>query len=171
MNVTRLVRVAVVLGSDLRHVQRPNLSNQVLQRRLRQRTCLKEHLDRVTVDRHGGQRANADGIREWVAASVSTLPNTMSGCFSEAASYTGANTLHAPHQVAQKSRMTRPVLSGDRLKILLCYLDRRHFRPLTVPSDWTHQSFLQSSLIIPARACHRRSRTSGSRSTADAEDR
>lgn len=41
-----------------------------------------------------------------VATSVFTLPNTTSACFSEAASYTGANAFHAPHQVAQKSTMT-----------------------------------------------------------------
>jgi glutamyl-Q tRNA(Asp) synthetase len=37
---------------------------------------------------------------------VFTLPNTMSGCDSEAFSYTGANPLHGPHHGAQKSITT-----------------------------------------------------------------
>ena len=41
-------------------------------------------------------------------ASVSTLPNTASGCRSEACSYTGPNIRHGPHQAAQKSTRTRP---------------------------------------------------------------
>jgi len=37
------------------------------------------------------------------SASVSTLPKTTSGCFSEAASKTGANCRQGPHHSAQKS--------------------------------------------------------------------
>ncbi|VWX48318.1 conserved hypothetical protein [Micrococcus sp. 116] len=39
-------------------------------------------------------------------SSVSTLANTTSSCFSEAASNTGANWRHGPHQPAQKSTST-----------------------------------------------------------------
>ena len=42
------------------------------------------------------------------SASVSTLPNTMSGCRSETRSYTGANARHGPHHAAQKSTSTIP---------------------------------------------------------------
>src|SRR6266487_529351 len=42
------------------------------------------------------------------SASVSTLPNTMSGCFRLACSYTGAKRRHGPHQPAQKSTSTIP---------------------------------------------------------------
>ena len=41
-----------------------------------------------------------------VSASVSTLPNTASECFSDARSKTGANMRHGPHQEAQKSTRT-----------------------------------------------------------------
>src|ERR1035438_7122826 len=41
-----------------------------------------------------------------VSASVSTLPNTASECFSDARSKTGANMRHGPHQDAQKSTRT-----------------------------------------------------------------
>ena len=41
-------------------------------------------------------------------ASVSTLPNTASGCRSEAFSKTGPNIRHGPHHAAQKSTRTRP---------------------------------------------------------------
>src|ERR1019366_8017614 len=41
-----------------------------------------------------------------VSASVSTLPNTASACFSDARSKTGANMRHGPHQDAQKSTRT-----------------------------------------------------------------
>src|SRR5712672_1381872 len=41
-------------------------------------------------------------------ASVSTLPNTASGCFSEAFSKTGPNIRHGGHHSAQKSTRTRP---------------------------------------------------------------
>ena len=41
-------------------------------------------------------------------ASVSTLPNTASGCRSDAFSKTGPNIRHGPHQAAQKSTRTRP---------------------------------------------------------------
>src|SRR5689334_6813968 len=41
-------------------------------------------------------------------ASVSTLANVMSGCFSEARSKTGANRTHGPHHDAQKSTRTMP---------------------------------------------------------------
>src|SRR6516165_4328939 len=41
-------------------------------------------------------------------ASVSTLPNTASGYFSDAFSKTGPNIRHGPHQAAQKSTRTRP---------------------------------------------------------------
>ncbi len=42
------------------------------------------------------------------SASVSTLPKTMSGCVSEAASNTGAKARHGPHHAAQKSTRTMP---------------------------------------------------------------
>ena len=41
-------------------------------------------------------------------ASVSTLPNTASGCRSDAFSKIGPNIRHGPHQAAQKSTRTRP---------------------------------------------------------------
>ena len=40
------------------------------------------------------------------SASVSTLANTMSGCFSDAASKVGAKARQGPHQAAQKSIAT-----------------------------------------------------------------
>jgi len=40
------------------------------------------------------------------SASVSTLRNVTSWCFSEAFSKTGANMRHGPHQAAQKSTST-----------------------------------------------------------------
>ena len=42
------------------------------------------------------------------SASVSTLPNVMSGLASDAASKTGPNCLHGPHHSAQKSTRTMP---------------------------------------------------------------
>ena len=44
------------------------------------------------------------------SASVSTLPKTMSGWSSEAASNTGPKARQGPHQAAQKSTMTIPSL-------------------------------------------------------------
>src|SRR3989441_6437577 len=40
------------------------------------------------------------------SSSLFTFPNTMSACFSEAASNIGAKPLHGPHQGAQKSTRT-----------------------------------------------------------------
>ena len=40
------------------------------------------------------------------SASVSTLPKTMSGCFSDDAPKIGANWRHGPHHAAQKSTRT-----------------------------------------------------------------
>ena len=40
------------------------------------------------------------------STSVSTFPNTISGCFSEIASKVGANILQGPHHSAQKSTIT-----------------------------------------------------------------
>ncbi len=51
------------------------------------------------------------------SASVSTLPNTMSGCACEAASNTGANCRHGPHQDAQKSTSTMSLSSTAVSKV------------------------------------------------------
>ena len=51
------------------------------------------------------------------SSSVLTLPNTTSGCASEAFSNTGPNTRQGPHQGAQKSTSTIP-LAIVSLKLL-----------------------------------------------------
>src|ERR1035437_4295185 len=54
----------------------------------------------VGIDRMPNELASSN----WV--SVSTFANTVSGCCSEAASYTGAKALQGPHHDAQKSTNT-----------------------------------------------------------------
>ncbi len=59
MDVARTM--GIKLRADPIHVQRPDLPVQVLQRGLRQSPRLEEHPDRITLDRDGGQRADAGG--------------------------------------------------------------------------------------------------------------
>ncbi|MOA28329.1 hypothetical protein D3C78_1492620 [compost metagenome] len=60
-------------------------------------------------------------ILKWAASSCSSsvliLANTMSPCFSAAASKIGPNDLHGPHHGAQKSRITMPSPSTVSLKV------------------------------------------------------
>jgi len=60
------------------------------------------------------------------SASVSTLPNTMPSCFSDADSKIGPNMRHGGHQVAQKSTRTMslsltaaPIVSPVRMVVAI----------------------------------------------------
>src|SRR5699024_11608732 len=60
-------------------------------------------------------------------ASVSILPQTMSGLASAACSYTGANCLHGPHQSAQKSRrmISLSLMVDSKLSCVISIVDMR----------------------------------------------
>src|SRR5690625_901805 len=70
------------------------------------------------------RKAISVGIDEIPAAaasccwsSVSILPKTMSSCFWETSSYTGANILHGPHQSAHQSTSTMSLPSMVSWKV------------------------------------------------------
>jgi len=54
------------------------------------------------------------------SSSLFTFPKTISACFSEAASNTGAKPLHGPHQGAQKSTrtMSLPFTTCSKLSLV-----------------------------------------------------
>src|SRR5437762_573585 len=69
--------------------------------------------------RVGIERILNDAARS-CSSSVFTFPNTMSACFSELASNTGAKPLHGPHQGAQKSTrtMSLPFTTCSKLSLV-----------------------------------------------------
>src|SRR5216684_2205740 len=68
---------------------------------------------RVGIERMLNEAANS------CSSSVFTFPKTMSVCFSEVASNTGAKPLHGPHQGAQKSTRTKSLFFTTCSKLSL----------------------------------------------------
>src|SRR2546425_4930362 len=85
------------------------------------------------------------------SSSLFTFPKTMSACFSEAASNTGAKPLHGPHQGAQKSTrtMSLPFTTCSKLSLVNAIVAMRGSPEFDRSEE--HTSELQSLAYLVCR--------------------